>query len=112
FRVLIPAFPAAKPRLDEGSCPRWQNWTEGQNETLRCRARGHPEAEVICAKDGNSFPAGVWHRARCAHAGTFVCRATNALGTAERNVTLWVLCEWGSGGVLGVPGMLGVLGVS
>ncbi|NXY16767.1 ICAM5 protein, partial [Atrichornis clamosus] len=103
---LIPAFPAAKPRLDEGSCPRRQNWTEGQNETLRCRARGNPRAEVNCAKDGNSVAAGIWRRAGRGHAGTYLCRATNALGTAERNVTLWVHREWG---VRGAPGLLGVL---
>ncbi|XP_010156627.1 PREDICTED: intercellular adhesion molecule 5-like, partial [Eurypyga helias] len=48
----------AKPWMDDGSCPPSQNWTEGQEETLRCRARGNPPPHLECAKDGEPFPAG------------------------------------------------------
>ncbi|NXQ07994.1 ICAM1 protein, partial [Vidua macroura] len=90
--LLIPAFPAAKPRLDTESCPPQQNWTEGQEETLNCSARGSPRPQVRCSKDGNSFPLGTARRAHRAHAGTYLCQATNELGTAEREVTVWVHC--------------------
>ncbi|NWT79734.1 ICAM1 protein, partial [Lanius ludovicianus] len=92
FLVLIPVFPAAKPRLDSEGCPGQQNWTEGQEGVLECRAKGRPEPEVKCSKDGNSIAAGAPYPAHRAHAGTYLCQASNALGTAERNVTVWVQC--------------------
>uniref|UniRef100_A0A8C8B2W4 Ig-like domain-containing protein n=1 Tax=Otus sunia TaxID=257818 RepID=A0A8C8B2W4_9STRI len=80
----------AGPRMDDGSCPRSQNWTEGQDETLRCRARGNPRPQLECAKDGEPFPAGVPRPVTRAHAGTYHCRATNLLGTANRTITVVV----------------------
>ncbi|XP_009469804.1 PREDICTED: intercellular adhesion molecule 1 [Nipponia nippon] len=108
----------AGPWMDDGSCPPSQNWTEGQDETLRCSARGNPPPLLECTKDGEPFPAGT-------HAGPYHCQATNRLGTAIRIVTVRVHCEWGRGswgsrgswgpwgsqGVLGVLGFLGSWGV-
>ncbi|NWW97443.1 ICAM5 protein, partial [Caloenas nicobarica] len=106
-----PFFPAAAPRMDDEGCPPRQNWTEGQEGTLRCRARGNPRPEVACAKDGEPFPPGVPRPVTRAHAGTYRCRAANALGAASRDVTVAVNCEWGLGGPGGPKG-LGVLGGS
>lgn len=83
--------------MDDGSCPPSQNWTEGQDETLRCSAQGKPSPSVECTKDGETFPTGVPQPVTRAHAGIYQCRATNPLGTAVRNVTVWVDCEWGRG---------------
>ncbi|XP_039568334.1 intercellular adhesion molecule 5-like [Passer montanus] len=83
----------AKPRLGPLRCPAQQNWTEGQEGTLRCGAEGAPEPQVSCSRDGNSLVPGAALRAARGHAGTYLCRATNALGTAERNVTVWVHYE-------------------
>ncbi|NWW10813.1 ICAM5 protein, partial [Oreocharis arfaki] len=105
-----PLSPSAKPRLDNESCPGQQNWTEGREGVLECRARGRPEPEVKCSKDGNSIAAGIPHLADRAQAGTYRCQASNALGTAERDVTLWVQCAWGSGGSRGYLGFGGSLG--
>ncbi|NWH99293.1 ICAM5 protein, partial [Tichodroma muraria] len=105
FQALIPPFPAAEPRLDSVSCPGPQNWTEGQEGLLLCRARGRPRPQVECSKDGNSLAVGIPRPAARGHAGTYRCQASNALGTAERNVTVWVQCAWGA------PGVLGILGV-
>lgn len=80
----------AGPRMDDGSCPPSQNWTEGQDETLRCSAQGKPSPSVECTKDGETFPTGVPQPVTRAHAGIYRCRATNPLGTAVRNVTVWV----------------------
>ncbi|XP_074990389.1 intercellular adhesion molecule 1 [Calonectris borealis] len=80
----------AGPRMDDESCPPSQNWTEGQDETLRCWARGNPPPRLECAKDGEPFPAGVPRPVTRAHAGTYRCRATNPLGTTVRSVTVWV----------------------
>ncbi|NXN87865.1 ICAM1 protein, partial [Bombycilla garrulus] len=90
--TLFPYFPVP-PRLH---CPPQQNWTEGQNGTVLCRARGRPQPRLECsgtADSQNPLVPGVPQRARRGHAGTYVCRATNELGTAWSNVTLWVHCE-------------------
>ncbi|NWI72903.1 ICAM1 protein, partial [Dryoscopus gambensis] len=101
FPILIPLFPTAMPQLDSAGCPGQQNWTEGQEGTLQCQAGGRPQPKVECSRDGNSIPAGTPRPADRAHAGTYRCRATNTLGTAERNVTVWVQCGCG---VLGAGG--------
>ncbi|XP_063175073.1 intercellular adhesion molecule 5-like isoform X2 [Chroicocephalus ridibundus] len=78
------------PRMDDRSCPPSQNWTEGQDETLRCWAWGNPRPHLECAKDREPFPAGVPRPVTRAHAGTYLCQATNRLGTTVRSVTVWV----------------------
>ncbi|NWT35495.1 ICAM5 protein, partial [Cardinalis cardinalis] len=83
---------------DVERCPPQQNWTEGQEGALNCSARGAPEPRVSCSKDGNSLVPGAPRPAERAHAGTYLCRASNALGTAERNVTVWVQRESGGPG--------------
>ncbi|NXU10482.1 ICAM1 protein, partial [Pardalotus punctatus] len=100
FPSPYPTFPAVRPWLDDAGCPRQQNWTEGQEGTLECRAGGKPEPRVRCSKDGNSLAAGVARPVHRSHAGTYLCQASNALGTAERNVTVEVLCESGASGLL------------
>ncbi|XP_014812116.1 PREDICTED: intercellular adhesion molecule 1 [Calidris pugnax] len=80
----------AGPRMDNESCPPSQNWTEGQEETLKCRAQGNPPPHMECAKNGESFPVGVPHPVTRTHAGTYRCRATNPLGTAVRTITIFV----------------------
>ncbi|XP_074386386.1 intercellular adhesion molecule 1-like isoform X2 [Zonotrichia albicollis] len=79
-----------KPRLDMELCPPQQNWTEGQDGILNCSAKGTPKPQVNCSKDGIFLTPGKSHPINRAHAGTYLCRATNDLGTAERNVTVWV----------------------
>ncbi|XP_053907718.1 basement membrane-specific heparan sulfate proteoglycan core protein-like [Cuculus canorus] len=86
----IRLFVTAKPWLDDPSCPSNQNWTEGQDETLRCWAWGNPRPLLVCTKDGEPFPVGVPRSVTRADAGVYRCRATNPLGAAERNVTVWV----------------------
>ncbi|XP_074023354.1 intercellular adhesion molecule 1-like [Numenius arquata] len=88
--VAIRLSVTAEPRMDDSSCPPSQNWTEGQDETLRCWARGNPLPHMKCAKNGEPFPAGVPHPVTRTHAGTYLCEATNPLGTAVRTVTIFV----------------------
>lgn len=108
---LSPPTPADQPRMDDRSCPPEQSWTEGQDETLRCSARGNPPPSLECAKDGDGepFPAGVPRPVTRAHAGTYLCRATNPLGTDVRSITVLVQCEWagGPGGLKGAGGLWG-----
>ncbi|XP_066031120.1 intercellular adhesion molecule 5-like [Chamaea fasciata] len=88
----VPVTVLVKPRLDARSCPSPQNWTEGREETLRCRARGRPDPRIRCSRDGDALDAASSLRAHRDHAGVYRCRATNELGTAESNVTVWVHC--------------------
>ncbi|XP_075581256.1 intercellular adhesion molecule 1 [Pelecanus crispus] len=80
----------AEPWMDDGSCPPSQNWTEGQDETLRCSAQGNPPPLLQCTKDGEPFPAGEPRPVTRAHAGTYSCRATNPLGTAVQRISVLV----------------------
>ncbi|NWU31296.1 ICAM5 protein, partial [Dyaphorophyia castanea] len=83
---------------------------------LGCAAAGNPPPRVTCAKLGDSrdIPAATPNATRTepgdgrdptratanvtrAHAGTYQCRATNAHGSAVRNVTVAV--EYGPAGV-------------
>ncbi|XP_033927902.1 intercellular adhesion molecule 1 isoform X2 [Melopsittacus undulatus] len=88
----------APPRLDDVSCPPQQNWTEGQDESLRCWARGRPRPLLRCSRKGEPFPAQVRMRATRGHAGTYSCSATNRLGTATKTLTwcywCWCRCWW------------------
>ncbi|NXQ35719.1 ICAM5 protein, partial [Alaudala cheleensis] len=104
FPTISPFFPTfsspsplslpAKPHLDSSSCPSQQNWTEGQLGILTCRARGRPEPQVSCSKAGEEDPGDSRHSlevgiavpAHRGHTGTYRCRATNEVGTAERDV--------------------------
>ncbi|NWZ17652.1 ICAM1 protein, partial [Agelaius phoeniceus] len=108
FLILFPAFPAVKPRLDIELCPPQQNWTEGQEGTLNCSAKGTPEPRVNCSKDGHSLIPGSICPVYRAHAGTYLCQATNELGTAQLNVTVWVQGASGPG----APGAAGAAGAA
>ncbi|XP_069737607.1 intercellular adhesion molecule 1-like isoform X2 [Phaenicophaeus curvirostris] len=79
-----------RPRMDDQSCPPRQNWTEGQEETLRCWAWGNPRPRLVCSKAGEAFPVNVPRPVTRASAGTYHCLASNPLGAAERNITVWV----------------------
>ncbi|NXS62407.1 ICAM1 protein, partial [Brachypteracias leptosomus] len=106
---ILVSPPTAKPRLEEQSCPHHQNWTEGQEETLRCRARGNPPPELECVRgDGQPFPPEVPRPVTRAHAGTYLCWATNPLGTAQRRVTVTVHCEQPGGGLEGLEVLEGL----
>ncbi|XP_021239446.1 intercellular adhesion molecule 1-like [Numida meleagris] len=76
--------------MDDASCPPTQTWTEGQEATLQCRARGNPVPVVTCHKDGTVVPVGRSHVVTRNYTGTYWCNATNALGTSRRNVTVTV----------------------
>ncbi|NXD74697.1 ICAM1 protein, partial [Eolophus roseicapillus] len=60
---------------------------------LQCWAWGKPRPLLECSRAGEPFPAGELRPATRAHAGTYVCSATNRLGTAVRSVTVSVSRE-------------------
>ncbi|CAN8175402.1 unnamed protein product [Coccothraustes coccothraustes] len=96
-----------QPSLGERGCPERRRWLEGTPAELGCAATGNPPPRVTCAKlgdpanatelgDGHDPPRATPNVTR-AHAGTYQCRATNAHGSAVRNVTVAV--EYGPAGV-------------
>ncbi|XP_041345378.1 intercellular adhesion molecule 5-like, partial [Pyrgilauda ruficollis] len=99
-----PPFPD-QPSLGERGCPERRRWLEGTPAELGCAATGNPPPRVTCAKlgdpanatepgDGQEPPRATPNVTR-AHAGTYQCRASNAHGSAVRNVTVAVECECG-----------------
>lgn len=94
-----PSCFADEPSIGETGCPARRLWVEGTLAELACAASGNPPPHVACAKlgDGEDPPAPAGPNVTRAHAGTYQCRATNAHGSALRNVTVAVECEWKSG---------------
>nr|XP_042703601.1 intercellular adhesion molecule 1-like isoform X3 [Chrysemys picta bellii] len=78
------------PRMDDSGCPREWIWKEGTEETFSCLARGNPAPTVVCTKDGVSASIGVQRQVRREDAGTYHCKASNAHGSASRDVTVQV----------------------
>ncbi|NXJ58338.1 ICAM5 protein, partial [Spizaetus tyrannus] len=80
-----------EPSIGETGCPAQRLWVEGMPAELACAASGNPPPRVACAKlgDGQDPPPASPNVTR-AHAGTYQCRATNAHGSALRNVTVAV----------------------
>ncbi|XP_031466509.1 intercellular adhesion molecule 1-like [Phasianus colchicus] len=79
---------SAPPYMDEQLCPPTQTWTEGQEVTQWCRARGKPEPVVTCHKDGTIVPVQQPWVVNRNHNGTYRCNASNALGTITRDVNV------------------------
>lgn len=109
----LPPLPD-QPSIGERGCPERRLWLEGTPAELGCAATGNPPPRVTCAKLGDSRdtatatpnatraelgdsrdPPQATANVTRAHAGTYQCRATNAHGSAVRNVTVAVECECG-----------------
>ncbi|NXE03101.1 ICAM5 protein, partial [Chaetorhynchus papuensis] len=100
-----------QPSIGERGCPERRLWLEGTPAELGCAATGNPPPLVTCAKLGDSRdiaaaapnasdsqdPPRATANVTRAHAGTYECRASNAHGSAVRNVTVAV--EYGPAGV-------------
>uniref|UniRef100_A0A8C0IZ14 Ig-like domain-containing protein n=1 Tax=Chelonoidis abingdonii TaxID=106734 RepID=A0A8C0IZ14_CHEAB len=82
------------PRMDDSGCPREWIWKEGTEQSFSCLARGNPAPAVECMKDGVSVSIGVQRQVRREDAGTYRCKASNAHGSASREVTVQVECKW------------------
>ncbi|NXK43618.1 ICAM5 protein, partial [Piprites chloris] len=105
-----------EPSIPELGCPEQRLWLEGTPVQLGCAATGNPPPRVTCAKVGDSrdhppnsslvtpndlgdpqAPRQIPPTVSRAHAGTYQCRATNAHGSAIRNITVAV--EYGPAAV-------------
>ncbi|XP_036096672.1 intercellular adhesion molecule 5 [Molossus molossus] len=78
------------PALDSVGCPERITWLEGTEASLSCVAHGVPPPNVSCVRSGEAeVIEGLLHVAR-EHAGTYRCEATNARGSAAKNVAITV----------------------
>lgn len=94
----VPPGFADEPSIGETGCPARRLWVEGTAAELACAASGNPPPRVACAKLGDPqdpLSTAASPNVTRAHAGTYQCRATNAHGSALRNVTVAVECECG-----------------
>ncbi|XP_005654913.1 intercellular adhesion molecule 5 isoform X2 [Sus scrofa] len=78
------------PALDSVGCPERITWLEGTEASLSCVAHGVPPPNVSCVRSGEAgVVEGLLHVVR-EHAGTYRCEATNARGSAAKNVAVTV----------------------
>lgn len=91
---FCPLCLSAPPELPEASCPSTLTWVEGTQRALHCVATGVPAPAMACSKDGMEQQVGTELQVTRDHAGTYVCHATNALGTQNHNIMVHVECEW------------------
>jgi len=61
-------------------------------------ALGVPPPNVSCVRFGGAEVIEGLMRVAREHAGTYRCEATNARGSAAKNVAVTVECEWGQHG--------------
>ncbi|NXB09321.1 ICAM5 protein, partial [Cnemophilus loriae] len=85
------------PEIPASGCPGNRTWVRGTREALSCRATGNPAPTVVCGRHGVAVATGEPELVTRSRAGTYVCNATNALGTRSRRVTVRV--EYGPAGV-------------
>uniref|UniRef100_A0A8C3J619 Ig-like domain-containing protein n=1 Tax=Calidris pygmaea TaxID=425635 RepID=A0A8C3J619_9CHAR len=82
------------PEMSASDCPGNRTWLRGTREALSCRATGNPQPTVVCGRNGVTVGTGEAQLVTRSRAGTYLCNATNALGTRSRLVTVRVECEW------------------
>ncbi|XP_040096678.1 intercellular adhesion molecule 5 [Oryx dammah] len=78
------------PALDSVGCPERITWLEGTEVSLSCVAHGVPPPNVSCVRFGGAEVIEGLMRVAREHAGTYRCEATNARGSAAKNVAVTV----------------------
>uniref|UniRef100_A0A8B9G8Y5 Ig-like domain-containing protein n=1 Tax=Amazona collaria TaxID=241587 RepID=A0A8B9G8Y5_9PSIT len=78
------------PELAASDCPGNRTWLRGTWEALSCHATGNPAPTVVCGRDGITVSTRVPELVTRSRAGTYLCNATNSLGTQSRLITVRV----------------------
>ncbi|XP_058140505.1 intercellular adhesion molecule 5 isoform X2 [Dasypus novemcinctus] len=79
-----------KPRLEESGCPGKQTWVEGMEQILACVPKGNPTPVLVCTWNGVIFDLAVPQKATQNHTGTYLCTATNQLGSVSKDIAVIV----------------------
>uniref|UniRef100_A0A8C8AS29 Ig-like domain-containing protein n=1 Tax=Otus sunia TaxID=257818 RepID=A0A8C8AS29_9STRI len=81
------------PEMAASGCPSNRTWLRGTRQALSCRATGNPTPTVVCGRNGVTVNTGEPELVTRSRAGTYLCNATNSLGTRSRLVTVRVEYE-------------------
>ncbi|XP_062491359.1 intercellular adhesion molecule 5-like isoform X1 [Pezoporus occidentalis] len=81
------------PELAASDCPGNRTWLRGTWEALSCHATGNPVPTVVCGRNGITVSTRVPELVTRSRAGTYLCNATNSLGTESQLVTVRVEYE-------------------
>ncbi|XP_032939705.1 intercellular adhesion molecule 5-like isoform X6 [Catharus ustulatus] len=81
------------PEFPPRGCPSNRTWLRGTLEALSCLATGNPSPTVLCGHHGATVATTEPSLVTDSRAGTYECKATNALGTRSRRVTVRVESE-------------------
>ncbi|XP_075594269.1 intercellular adhesion molecule 5 isoform X3 [Balearica regulorum gibbericeps] len=81
------------PEMAASDCPSNRTWLRGTQEALSCRAAGNPAPTVVCGRNGVAISTREPELVTRSRAGTYLCNATNSLGTQSRLVTIRVEYE-------------------
>ncbi|CAN0022439.1 unnamed protein product [Bubo scandiacus] len=81
------------PEMVASGCPSNRTWLRGTRQALSCRATGNPTPTVVCGRNGVTVNTGEPELVTRSRAGTYLCNATNSLGTRSRLVTVRVEYE-------------------
>ncbi|XP_059688980.1 intercellular adhesion molecule 5-like [Gavia stellata] len=81
------------PEMAASDCPSNRTWLRGTREALSCRAAGNPMPTIVCGRNGVTVSTGEPELVTRSRAGTYLCNATNSLGTRSRLVTVRVEYE-------------------
>ncbi|GAB0201801.1 intercellular adhesion molecule 5 [Grus japonensis] len=81
------------PEMAASDCPSNRTWLRGTQEALSCRAAGNPAPTIVCGRNGVAISTREPELVTRSRAGTYLCNATNSLGTQSRVVTIRVEYE-------------------
>ncbi|XP_049644303.1 intercellular adhesion molecule 3 [Suncus etruscus] len=88
------------PKIDRAKCPQHLIWKEDTFRVLNCQARGNPDPLLKCLQNNSRkpVPVGISFFVTSNYSGTYLCQATNSLGTYTLTVEIKVQGEqkWGN----------------
>ncbi|KAI5936057.1 intercellular adhesion molecule 3 isoform X1 [Manis javanica] len=78
------------PKIDRTKCPQSVTWQEKTTHVLQCQARGNPDPQLQCMKEGSTVkvPVGTPFFVKLKHNGTYSCRANSSLGEYSLTVVM------------------------
>ncbi|XP_077624052.1 intercellular adhesion molecule 3 isoform X1 [Crocuta crocuta] len=71
------------PKIDQAKCPQHLTWEARTTQVLQCQARGNPDPQVHCFKEGSwkEVRVGFPFTVTLNYSGTYSCRAVSSRGT-------------------------------
>ncbi|XP_065773821.1 intercellular adhesion molecule 3 isoform X1 [Muntiacus reevesi] len=70
------------PTIDRAKCPQRLMWKEKTMHILQCQARGNPNPQLQCLREGSKFkvPVGIPFLVLLNYSGTYSCQAASSRG--------------------------------